>query len=722
MISQVWSRVALWGIVMIAVMRCVIVFVPQVYFDVDPALDPNPLAGMGMAGSLMLDVLLLVMCAIGLFTLAASGRIRWGLVVLALLPAPVIIYHGMFNAGDIWRGATWMAAVPAGVIVMHLGRDRAMRIVIASLLLAVIAPLLLRGFAQMTYEHADTVTAFEQHREAFLLDRGWEEDSPAAQIYERRLRQPQPAGWFFTTNIYASVMVVAAVVLAGVTLGASRTSLPSGWIGLTGLLAALCAVMVYFTGSKGAMLALGGGIVICLLPLASARFKLLAVRFGPHMLIAMILGALCGIAVRGVILPEGFLSEKSLLFRWHYLVSSVDVFVRHWRLGVGPDGFQAAYMQFRQPRNPEEVISAHSVFTDWLVTVGLIGGSWVVLIWILIRQAGSAIRNTANEADRSQNVNRIGLLMTCGVAVVALGVGLAAEFHVLDALGVFVRLMGVVGYAALALVLMHLLLQVSEQCLNWSLATAATALVVHGQIEMTFFLHGSVVWSMCIVGLAGGGISAVPVARSVHSTWIGYTAGAVAATAAAIVFFTFALPSAIQQQRVHDAAAMLYPLHSPHQRIAAAETLEEAYELHRTNPQALFAAIRQLELAAHESPEAVSHAIKVADLAVAEHPGLEAFMTRASLRVRSAMMTVGELAWQEAIADAIVVTKLDPHSNMSWMMLGDFYWAADMPELAAQAYETALANDANFELDPLKQLPARRRAMLEQRIAEVQGE
>ena len=54
------------GIVVIAVMRCVISFAPQIVFDIDPALDPTPLAGLGPGGSLLLDALLLLACACAL--------------------------------------------------------------------------------------------------------------------------------------------------------------------------------------------------------------------------------------------------------------------------------------------------------------------------------------------------------------------------------------------------------------------------------------------------------------------------------------------------------------------------------------------------------------------------------------------------------------------------------------------------------------------------------
>ena len=116
------------GIVTVAIVRCVVVFSGQVVFDVDPAIDPSPLAGLGPAGSLFRDAARLAACGCGLLGETLAGRkIDRLLVTLALLPAPVIAFHGLADAGDMWRGSTWLAAAVACVTLAHLGRDRVIR-------------------------------------------------------------------------------------------------------------------------------------------------------------------------------------------------------------------------------------------------------------------------------------------------------------------------------------------------------------------------------------------------------------------------------------------------------------------------------------------------------------------------------------------------------------------------------------------------------------------
>jgi hypothetical protein len=54
------------------------------------------------------------------------------------------------------------------------------------------------------------------------------------------------------------------------------------------------------------------------------------------LLIAMIFGATLGVIARGALLPEGFVGEKSLLFRWHYLQAASEIVNAHTLTGVGP--------------------------------------------------------------------------------------------------------------------------------------------------------------------------------------------------------------------------------------------------------------------------------------------------------------------------------------------------------------------------------------------------
>ena len=140
----------------------------------------------------------------------------WLLLAAAGLPLPLVIYHGVGDAGNLWRGSTWAAAALASAVTAHLVRDPALRRVMIALLVAAVVPLLARGLLQVPFtipgvplvgwEHADNVATFEARGDEFFRDRGWEPGSASARIFERRLRHANVRGWFLTTNIFGSLL------------------------------------------------------------------------------------------------------------------------------------------------------------------------------------------------------------------------------------------------------------------------------------------------------------------------------------------------------------------------------------------------------------------------------------------------------------------------------------------------------------------------------------
>jgi predicted negative regulator of RcsB-dependent stress response len=89
--------------------------------------------------------------------------------------------------------------------------------------------------------------------------------------------------------------------------------------------------------------------------------------------------------------------------------------------------------------------------------------------------------------------------------------------------------------------------------------------------------------------------------------------------------------------------------------------------------------------------------------------------------VRLAAVTGKEAQWNRAIELAMEITRRDPHGISSWRNLGDVLWAEGRGKEAAVAYEQTLQNDANFELDELKQLSNRDRQMIHARIEQSQA-
>ncbi len=776
--------ISMYGIAAIAVMRCLIAFTDQVVFDVDPVLDPFRFGGLGPAGSMWLDVLLLFFCGLGLFGCARSGQgVRVGVVLLALIPVPIVLWHGWDDAGDLSRGVTWLAGILACVTVTHLARERKRWMVLTVLLLAVLAPLLIRGAANVTYEFEENIEQFEARQAEILADKGWDADSPAAQIFERRLKQRQPTAWFLTTNIYGSFMAVGFLFGIGLAVSAWRKRLESGWSGAMFILALISIAALIMTGSKGAILV---GIVGAML-LGLLLWKPMLARFAPLVAIGFIVLALGGVVFRGAVLPEGFAGEKSLLFRYHYLVSSMEIMSDHPLLGVGADGFQDAYMPHRNPRNPEEVASAHSVFVDWLCTLGVSGLAWIALVVLLLWRTGryspamNSPPNGVNEPIARQLI--VGILVVLGMGIMP---AILCEWQILDILSGSVRFFGAIGYVILAMLLAYIIRRAPEIIVRTTIVVAVIILLTHSQIEMTFTQPGSCVWAMCLLGLAGG-------VHPCGSRSVGIGAGVLIWLVAGWVVITGAWPATKQESLTINAAEKLWPFaranqarstlaqdtdpvfrleaanqllialvelevepnmlreldwpsrSNPNQsfstsqnnqldqflfaaqsqqRIEAGTFLEQAYQAHDSNPDPLIAATKQYERAARKQPslqrmELLLKAASLADQAVEEHGSSRAMGLATWLYQALAELTGETEYWDRALAYAWQLTQRDPHGITAWHRLGDLLWGSDRRRLAAEAYQHVLDADANFVLDPLKQLTDEQRELLRQRLEQA---
>lgn len=712
--------VGLIGILSIAVMRCVSVFAPHALFDTDPATDLIPLGGLAQAGSLWLDIALLLSCALALGGEWWSGRRLHSLACLfALLPLPVVLWHGAHDALNLWRGSTWAAAMVACVTIAHLVRDPRMRIIIAAILLATLAPLIVRGIGQMTWEHADTVRAFEDTKSEFFQQRGWSPDSSAARIYERRLRQPQPTGWFTTTNIVGSVMMFGMIASLGLMLGAIRARMESGWSAVMGLCAIASAAMLFLTGSKGAILAALIGVTLALAPVLIKRIAcVFASRLGGVLIIALVLLTLLAVAIRGTLLPESFAGDKSLLFRWHYTIASARIAADHPWIGVGPDGFQDAYMLHRVPRNPEEVQSAHSMFWDWIATLGIPAGAcWIALVFTMLHRAGLPLRMNGEQGSiETGRLNRATMWSTLTVIALGLVPALIVETGTLDPQGMLVRVVGIGLFAAMAILVAQALSHTDESLTRWFYVAAAVAVIIHGQIEMTFHQPGSVVWAMCALGLAGaGGSKALPTARSMPGVFVPL----VILAAAAWLALGGAVPATRVERAMFRAANLLRPLPTDQdtqinaRRLAAQELIKAHDDVNPPDPFLREAAARQLEIA-DWLPAAIE---TLHDPRMGSRSATLGLLV--SLQARLASTTRSQADWQRAIEFARIATTLDPNGLAVWRQYGEVLWAAGQRDQAAAAYQRALECDANFSLDSLKQLGEEDRAMIKARIAEA---
>ena len=103
---------------------------------------------------------------------------------------------------------------------------------------------------------------------------------------------------------------------------------------------------------------------------------------------------LLGVAARGLIGES--LGERSILFRWFYMRGATGIIADEPVLGVGPAGFQPAYAMHKPAISPEDVTSPHSIFFDYIATLGVFGVALGVLAILAIWRIGTGLGSGSN--------------------------------------------------------------------------------------------------------------------------------------------------------------------------------------------------------------------------------------------------------------------------------------------------------------------------------------
>jgi hypothetical protein len=491
------------------------------YWDMDPMIVGAPLVGIGPGGSLVFDSILLAAAGMALLGEWLAGRrILWRPCVLAAIGLVAVAWHGWIDEGgslgDRRVGAAWGAAVACGVAALHLGREARFRRVMLATLAGLVVVLAVKGAQQVLIEHPRTVEEYRRNRAAFLEAQGWAPESTNARSYERRLEQSEASGWYGLANVYASL--AAAGVAAGFGLlggwvarrraGGDAGTRAVGPVVLTtvGLGAAIAGVAL--AGAKGGYLSAMVGIACT----ATAAAVGLGVRpFGRVTRVEAAAGvaAVGAIALPiGLVVVRGMLGEGagllSLLYRWFYLGAGVRIALGRPADGVGPDGFQDAYLLAKSPLSVESVKSPHLVVLDWWACLGSFGLAWVALLVLCLWWAGrGAARAWADPGAASGDGELRVILRAIGlVAAAATIAGAALDHGVMTIDGALVRVVGLGAWVGVGAGVAALAASRGGACA--ALLGAAAALAAHAQIDVVASWPASVGVFWVVVGAAAG--------------------------------------------------------------------------------------------------------------------------------------------------------------------------------------------------------------------------
>ena len=717
--------------------RCYVLVAPRRYFDVDPAFDPTPLAGFGATGSLIVDALLLLVSAV---VCARAGAPARRAVILAALPIPWVIAHAFTVDGvhDAQFGVAWASAVVAALAVHVLAADPRRRRVMLALLLGVLGPFAARAALQMDMpafgyrgaEFAATIAEYEQNEARILADRGWAPESSAALIFERRVRQAQPSGWFVTTNVFATLVVAIGLGAGATALAAWRTraARPAA-IGMV-VIAGCAAAMLIATGSRGAI---GAGVIAAFVVGAIAVWRG-GRRLPRAVVVAVPVVVLLGVIARGHVLPESFGGELSVLFRSQYLDGAAATIADAPLTGVGPAGFQAAYVAHRPARSPEEVASAHNAFAEWLTAFGVIGVAWIVLALAALARAVPMRHATDDDRDDDVDAREPIELSELALPLLALLAALLVEALTLPSSTLTMRGIGLAAGGFVAIIAARAFAGASERGVGLITLVMALAFVAHAQLDMTWGRPSAVAWGWALLALAA------PARRTMADDPTSRDGRGVAAATLALcaVVIACAIVPALRADRARaEAAAVLAPIaelstltvrlnngdRSALPELAAhartlgatdADLTEERYGGFVRRVEAalrLRAATRLLDggtfdttrLAAREAATAIAAGADPAAgeaFALALAPAIDAGMPSAA----AALHRLERACGRDGLDAARRLVELDPNGLSAWRLYADALWAAGARREAAAAYARVLEIDANFELDPLKQL------------------
>jgi len=588
-----------------------ITFLPEVFLDMDPRLTLQGVSlqaqpHLGPDTMLAWTVMGVGLSMAALLVSACHGiEISKTSAVLVLLGLVAALWHLNDSATDRYTLASWLTGVCLGFALLHLGQIPIARTILTAGLVCMLLPWALDAMWYLSHEHPRGLQTFREQAEQVALARGWAMDSPQFVIYQRRVMAPDVTGPFGLSNVFGSLVAAMTVLSAALMLPLANSNSVSSekrWIirGLMLVLIMLGLWITWMTKSKGAIAGLLAGFMLLSFVAIVTRKRWPNLPISRRslligLLVLMVLGVHAILFARWSMGPPADATgERSLLFRAYYLEAGLRTLLHtspsNWLLGLGIDGLSEAYLIDKNPLNPESVVSLHHQPLDTLISLGLLGLSWVLLPWVWLgRGATGLMRGKQNQLDGNETNHdessdtqatwfapRTMMLL----AAVGFGTWMAVEWSVMWWLPTIPRL-AVAGWWAICMAGL-LAIGLSHWQTQLGLWLAGAALLIHGQIEMTWFMSPSVILVWALLGLAGASSSNKtndePANEEQTSTTKTKRWPWALGLAPAVLALVFLVPAALDQAKIethkHDAALAMQAGQLP-QAIAAMDHVAE---------------------------------------------------------------------------------------------------------------------------------------------------
>jgi len=483
-------------------------------WDADPTQMSIAIIGIGPTGSLVFDIAAWFGAGCIFFHRRKNSAKLDPLVLVSFVGALCILARTLLVDGAdteaVRIGSSWAAAWVGFAGVLSLAHRSLVRTVLGALLAGFVLFLCSKAFVQVFVEHPHMIAQFDADPVASLSAQGIEPGSAQALSYERRLRQPAPTGWFGLSNILASLFAGVVVLFVYTTLRAR------GALRITVAVAGLAAGgALLTTGSKAglAVACLGIGLIVV------SRF--VRGRLTQLACLAAIATPVAAVVFRGLAGIPG--SDLSLLVRWFYMRGAVRITGGEMPLGTGPTGFQSAYMLAKPPEGTEDVISPHMIWLDYSATLGLAAiPVLLALAWVVVRLCKQISLPDPIMIAPSKERLRVLRPYVVLVLIVPVLIGAWLEIEATPIETAVSRLVGVLAWAGVSLAMLW-----GGFPTRRGLALAGVVLLCHAQLDMNMTLPGSVPLVLLCFALAAS--TKGPRRISVPALPMGILAGAASA-------------------------------------------------------------------------------------------------------------------------------------------------------------------------------------------------
>ncbi len=661
--------------------------------------EPLPPIDRMEAARVTFAVVILSAVALWLIGGAISGGtiIHHAWLVWPILAFVVLSFFSAMGASDKRAGWTgWLeqvSLISACWLAMQLcaSRDGKKRFaVLVVLLVALGVTLAGKGLWQYFVEIPENIAFFEDNPAGGVGPTGAPPGSPAARLFEARVRSASPTGYIALSNVFASTLLVtlgAAIGLAAEKLSTAlrvrrawsqkrkkgEVHAPTLAAAITVAIVAAIPVTLALTGSRGALggaaIASAGAIIAYLARRRLARrWRRTAIAAG--LVFVLLLAGVVGFAMIHDRLPT-----KTMTFRWYYWSASARIVRSRPLLGVGPGNFPAYYLMHRRASAEEEVKTPHNFIVHALVQYGVAGGACYLLLLACV-VIGACRPGQGDKTHPRAPPGRLGLWM---LLVPAAAIAAArATLTVFGASGGGL-LLEVTIPAAFFAIAAGLVLWSGERLRDGLLAPGAPVRVALAGGLVAFILHNLVtftLWTPAAAMLfwvtAGACMGSAGAGRRRLAGLTRWTIAIVAAAAVVTAAIVFCPP--LWRRSVHTESALR--------------------QLQRRPPQ-VGAAARLMELASRDDP---LDAIAAGDAA-------KLVLQTAMLEARSDLDAI--LSRADALAEEAI--ERDPLRSSSWLLRGRINWYRINPEMMKPGrHGTSASGAAVAILDPSWLLPMRR--------------